>query len=246
LYTPRYVITYFIYNCRLVAAPSVPLIDPPQTAFGYQTPVVAADAYGPWADPEFKTIEEILQGFDGWVTEYYNHPDYKSLSGLLYGKGDMLNPLYARLTVEERERIIGVHYALATDAGFGTDEFQAAKLKQTMLALFDEELAKTLFPEVRISHIACSKSFWPCLASLMDTERLYKEYAAKGKKGRPIRFVVIDGANHVVCPALWTKYWRSDIDPAPLASLGHTPDTNRGYTEGDTILTKGIGRARIC
>jgi hypothetical protein len=168
--------------------------DASQSSFGYQTPV--SSAYSPYADPELKK-EEIFDTFSNWVTQYFNHSDYKSVRGLDYGKGDMINPTYASVTPEERERVMDVT-GVITDGVVLVGPIQVEVRKQTKLALFDEELARTLLPELRISHVACTKGVWQCLFSLIETERLFKEYTAEGKKGRPIRFGYVEKANHVV------------------------------------------------
>jgi hypothetical protein len=110
----------------------------------------------------------------------------------------MINPSYARMKPEEEKRAMDVAAGVATDGAFPQTPYKS-RFSSSKLALFDEDLAKSLFPELRISQIACTKSIWQCLFSVMETKRLYEEYAAEGKKGRPIRLGYIEGANHVVC-----------------------------------------------
>jgi hypothetical protein len=133
--------------------------DAPFFALGYQNP--AETAYNAWTDPDCKTPEELTNNFANWATQYFNHPDYsnyKSLDGLDYTKGGMINPSYGRMTAEEKQRIYDPTAGFSTDVAFPPGPIQAEALKQTMAALFDGELIKTVFPELRVFMIACLTS----------------------------------------------------------------------------------------
>jgi hypothetical protein len=69
---------------------------------------------------------------------------------------------------------------------------------QAQKVLFDEKQVNEVLPKVEVVHIWCTRTQWYCVYGMMETERQHKECLKQGKKVRPIRFVEIEGANHLV------------------------------------------------
>lgn len=65
-------------------------------------------------------------------------------------------------------------------------------------ALFDEKLSSNILPKLEVIHIWCTRTQWYCVYGMIETERQYKEHVEQGHKVRPIRFIELEGANHVV------------------------------------------------
>jgi hypothetical protein len=70
--------------------------------------------------------------------------------------------------------------------------------EQANRALLDENLTKTILPEVKVVFLSCERTHWSCAFGFMENERLYNESVENGKKARPMRFVTVEGANHFV------------------------------------------------
>jgi hypothetical protein len=87
-----------------------------------------------------------------------------------------------------------------------TREFPMLSLMQPTLKgmaqkiLFDEKRASEVLPKLEVIHMWCPRSTWYCVYGMIETERQYKEHIEQGHKVRPIRFIELEGANHLVSP----------------------------------------------
>ncbi|KAK0469656.1 uncharacterized protein EV420DRAFT_55064 [Desarmillaria tabescens] len=176
------------------------IYDSPLMSFGYDFP---PEAYNPFIDQtSFTSPQEWLDHLNTWLSGYYSHPDTSSraLSGLDTTSKRTNQTTMDTLTDGEKQTFIEVT-AAATGADLGATPYpiiHGVVKEQTKRALFDAEIFQDVLPLVTIEYIACLKTNWVCLWAFFETERIYEELVAEGKKIRPAHFIAIKGANHFV------------------------------------------------
>lgn len=69
--------------------------------------------------------------------------------------------------------------------------------RQTYLALFDEDNACRVFPDLTIVHIFCRNTGWNCVWGYWEHDRIYRENIAMGKRFRRMYTLEMEG-NHFV------------------------------------------------
>lgn len=120
------------------------------------------------------TPEELNIGFDGKCTDNF------------YKLGRSSNLVFYKGNAAERADF-PLSFAM-----------QPTLALQTQKVLFDEQVAKEVLPKLEVVYIFCTRSPWTSVWGMIETERLYKNNVAQGRKVRPIRFIQIEGANHFV------------------------------------------------
>jgi len=171
------------------------LYDPPFLVFGYEQ---RPEGYNPFTDPDFHTPQKVFENFGLWVSGYYNHPDFasRSINGLDFSKHGT-NPTIKNMSPEE----MAVNFdGLAGERTEGPMFFpmQPTLKLQLKKVLFDEKAVSEVLPKIEVSHIVCARAIWYCAWGMIETERIYKEHVAQGRKTRPMRFIEIPTANHFV------------------------------------------------
>jgi len=173
------------------------MYDPPLTSLGYPIPT---NGYHPFRDPAFETSEQRVANFGVWLSEYYSHPgfDSRSLADLDFREhGD--NSSLRDLTPDDRAQILEKIPVDRVDLPLVLKSQQELG-NQTKRALFDPDLAKSIFPDIPITYIECKSSNWYCVSSFFETERRVKELQSAGTPARNIKFVELADANHFVGP----------------------------------------------
>ncbi|KZT28994.1 hypothetical protein NEOLEDRAFT_689420 [Neolentinus lepideus HHB14362 ss-1] len=175
---------------------TVVLYDPPYLAFGYEITGVV-NPYNPWTDPSIPTPEERYQKFHHWVSSYYDHPDTSSGSML----GLDYRPRTAQASIDNMPKEeLAVMYeeaaAVRSELHMVIDPMQPTINVQAKAALFDEELAKMVLPNMRVVHVVGVRSHWHCMWGYIEAKKEYDSRVAKGEKVRPINFVEIPEGNH--------------------------------------------------
>lgn len=75
---------------------------------------------------------------------------------------------------------------------------QARLQELTQRALFDRTIAPTAFPNVPVTYLIAPRSPWHCIWGSYMTKKMYENSLREGKAVRPMRFIVMDEANHFV------------------------------------------------
>lgn len=96
-------------------------------------------------------------------------------------------------------------------------QMQPALNVQLKRVLFEEKTVTEVIPQVEVSFIFCSRAIWYCIWGLIETERIYKELVAQGRKVRPIRFIEIPATNHFVS---WSPIYSAYITQLRLPTTG--------------------------
>ncbi|TFK54470.1 hypothetical protein OE88DRAFT_1733125 [Heliocybe sulcata] len=174
------------------------LYDPPYHAFGYEI-TGDVDAYNPWTDPTIPTAEERYKTFQYWVSSYYSHPDIRSgsMRGLDYRhRTDQAS--IDNTAKEDMAMMYEESAAVRTDLHMVIEPMQPTIREQAKMALFNEELARTVLPDLRVVHVVCLQTHWHCIWGYIEAKKEYESCVAKGQKPRPFDFVEIPKANHFV------------------------------------------------
>lgn len=75
---------------------------------------------------------------------------------------------------------------------------QARLQELAQRALFDETIGPTAFPNVPVTHLIAGRSVWQCMWGSYMTKKMYENSQREGKAVRPMKFIVMDEANHFV------------------------------------------------
>ncbi|KAF8645718.1 hypothetical protein AX16_007587 [Volvariella volvacea WC 439] len=170
----------------------------PLVGFGFDR---LAEGYHARQDPALKTPEEIGRHTLLWLTTYYKHaPDFYA-SAKLDGRFDIRrngdDSSLNRMTPEDKAEIIQWGAAMRSDIAFAPyDKTQKILSEQANRALWDERLAKTVLPSVKVITIVCTSSTWYCAWGNAAAREKYAELEKEGKKVRPVSFVEFPGMNH--------------------------------------------------
>jgi hypothetical protein len=116
------------------------------------------------------------------------------------------------MTEEELVTILDMPACLRLDIPmlFGLPMRPAIR-EQTMKALFDEAFAQIILPELNVVFIMAELTALACVWSRLVFEKLYMDAAEQGRRARPIRFITIRGANHMVSLMHITRETYSDF-----------------------------------
>ncbi|KAJ3491937.1 hypothetical protein NLI96_g353 [Meripilus lineatus] len=167
---------------------SVVLYDPPCFVFG-SAPFPIEHA--PLADPALSDSQKI-ELFPAWVTAYYTH----GVSSMLLSQ----NPY----EVSDRAAFLQE----VASAGDKEPEptilvFPAKFLKHVLYTqafekgLFDEDIAKTTFPKVKVTVVTCTRSTGMCVCTPWEVKTRMSTYEKKGiSPTRNLSLRIWDGMNH--------------------------------------------------
>jgi hypothetical protein len=108
-------------------------------------------------------------------------------------------PSVDNMTEEELISILEWPAAFRTDllALYGLPMRPVIK-EQTIKALFDEALARTILPELKVVFIGSELTAFACVWGKLVYETMYLDSVKRGRRARPIRFITIQGVNHFV------------------------------------------------
>lgn len=136
-----------------------------------------------------------------WASNYYINKDLTSRAG-------------ARFTVVDSNRRPSVDSMTPDDLAVNVDLAAAAKCDfmvlqlflaiaetQAEAALFNEQLARTILPELQIIWLACKNTPWALAWCKTLMQKKHQELIQQGCQVRPIKFIEIEGANHFVSAA---------------------------------------------
>jgi hypothetical protein len=84
--------------------------------------------------------------------------------------------------------------------------------KQTQAAFFDETLTREFLPGMQVVWIGCTQSQWALEWGKVLMERKFEQHFRQKNHARPIRFMEIEGANHVVHWDEPKKFWNTTVD----------------------------------
>ncbi|KAG6878224.1 hypothetical protein C0992_008439 [Termitomyces sp. T32_za158] len=174
------------------------LDDPPHLSFGIDLPR-DAKVYNPWADPDYKTPEELYQNFTFWVSSYYDHPDFHaaSLPDLDFHKRTDHTTI-ASWTPAQFQRFYTQSAATRSELPMYAQSMQPTLNDLAQRVLYDGRLTETFFPKVPVTYISATRTNWQCAWGYLKTKGRYEEEVAKGHKVRNMRFFVVEGGNHFV------------------------------------------------
>ncbi|KAL0563546.1 hypothetical protein V5O48_018520 [Marasmius crinis-equi] len=178
------------------------LYDPPFIVLGLPIPtsINPEKLHFPHAPPNVKHREpqEIFENFVRFVGSRYQYeirdgvatPASIEESGSLPRTEQCVMDLWSR---DEFERLTDVAASMGADMLLLG--WQGLLNETTQKVLFDEKVAKTFFPELKITHFSAPHSFWMTGVACMEIRRMYRE---KEAVVRPIEFVELEGADHFV------------------------------------------------
>ncbi|KAF8642045.1 hypothetical protein AX16_009716 [Volvariella volvacea WC 439] len=177
------------------------IYDSPGVAFGFDIP---PGRYLPFHDPTLKTPSEMLQHFTLWVSGHYYHniDDFESFNStknldLLNFSRQGVNNSVLTMTEEMRSACIQLDVAVKSDIGATPYPVVQNILREhTDKALYNEQLAKGIFPKAEVIHILCDETIWLPVYAYMAAYEKYQKLIGEGKKIRPTSFVVFPGMNH--------------------------------------------------
>ncbi|KAG6917598.1 hypothetical protein DXG01_001827 [Tephrocybe rancida] len=172
------------------------LSDAPHLSFGIDLPT-GAKVYNPWADPDFKTPEELYQNFTFWVSSYYDHPDFHATSLLtLDFRKRTDHATINSWTKEQFRKFYSEAAATRSELRMYVPPMQSTLKDMTHRVLYDKNITQTLFPKVPVTYVGATRTNWECAWGYLETKRRYEEELAKGNKVRNTRFFLIEGGNH--------------------------------------------------
>ncbi|KAJ8092410.1 hypothetical protein PM082_023865 [Marasmius tenuissimus] len=174
---------------------------------GYSIPsnIDADKLYVPWTDPSTKNPQELFDKFVTWVYSRYRYeyadgnaaPTVDSLqsTGILECTEDCFVDSFPK---SELSRLA---YPQVLFPGRGDipllTQGQTVLENATQNVLFNEHIAKTFFPNLRIMYLYPPHSVWMCVLAYMETRRIYEELSTV-RAIRPVKFVELKGADHFV------------------------------------------------
>lgn len=79
---------------------------------------------------------------------------------------------------------------------------QATLKTQSDQAMFNEDLASSYFPNVKVLYISGTQTCSFCMWAHMECQRLHMEALERGKSVRSTMFKLIEGGNHFVSDLL--------------------------------------------
>ncbi|KAL0566317.1 hypothetical protein V5O48_015701 [Marasmius crinis-equi] len=182
------------------------LYDPPEIAFGYDIPTKVSDEtslYHPWSEPVSNATpaEEYRTKFLFWIASFYDHDlstvssEWQNLSGF-DGRKRSERCLADPWSDEYLHKYADYGAAGRSEPPMYSTSMKSAVRDMVNKALFDETLARSFFPQLRVAYMWASCSTWTCLWTWKEIERLNKECTDKGMAVRPIKFLKIENANH--------------------------------------------------
>ncbi|KAJ7612579.1 hypothetical protein FB45DRAFT_301796 [Roridomyces roridus] len=181
------------------------MYDPPTVALGYPMPpdtqVYYPLAVDPTVDPE-----ERHSAIAVWVSAFYDHSDLGSgePTGVHWAKpSEVVDPADTATidcySAEERAKFsTPFPVVLATDFPLFQPKMQALLQTQTHAALFEENTVSSYFPRLNVVHISGTRTIAVCIWAYTKTLRMYTDARASGKAIRPVKFVLVPGANHLI------------------------------------------------
>lgn len=180
-----------LYNVIEPEVTDLILYDPPHVSLGY--PASAEfDKFTIWNQPG-KSEAMIYDEFITWVSSYYDHKDTNSVDIEkldMRSRGDMCT--LDHMSQEEIDLAFDGVAAGRADLPMFAPPMQRTLAKLRIAALLDENLARTFFPNVKISLIQGLRTQW---CSIIGRNFLRKDYEG-ATSVRPIRFVEIPSGNH--------------------------------------------------
>jgi hypothetical protein len=170
------------------------LLDPAEAAFGY------------YFGHEDGIYPAALADFPVFSSNYYNHPDITSRSGARATTVDSSKrPSFKNMTDEDLAVNFDIIAALKSDIPIVLSMLPALE-KQTQAVFFDEKLAKEFLPALQVVWIGCPKSQWALEWCKVLMEREFEEHAKQKHQVRSVRFMEIEGANHLVSASMFRFY----------------------------------------
>ncbi|KAJ7635145.1 Alpha/Beta hydrolase protein [Roridomyces roridus] len=169
------------------------LYDPPYTALGY-TAEWQPEVYDPWTDPDYPTPAGLYDNFQHWVSSYYKHPDVASgkPSGMSFEKRTERRT-YTSWSNEQKASYFDTTAAVRCELPAYAPPMQATLKEQTYYALLDPNIASAYFPDVNVLQIYGAASPSYCIWAYLESLRMYRD---AGEKVRPVKFKLVEDANH--------------------------------------------------
>ncbi|KAJ8092416.1 hypothetical protein PM082_023871 [Marasmius tenuissimus] len=189
------------------------LYDPAHSALGFPIPsnVDAKKLYTPWTDPAPKNPRQVFDKFVPFVCSRYQYeyaargvdgdgfipiPTVESLekTGSLERTDDCIADSWSK---EELGRLTDKEATFPERDDMSLLAHQTVLENATQKVLFDEQVAKILFPNLSITYLYAPHSLWMCVLAYMETRRRYDELATV-LAIRPVKFIELKGADHFV------------------------------------------------
>ncbi|KAK1235459.1 hypothetical protein PQX77_001311 [Marasmius sp. AFHP31] len=181
------------------------IYDPSCGILGYSIPsnIDADKLYVPWTDSSAKNPQERFDKFVSWVCsryryEYADGNDAPTIDSLeRTGVLERTEDCFAKsLPKDELEKLTYPPMFLPTRGDMTLlAKHQSVLENATRKVLFDEDIAKTFFPNLSITYLYPPHTVWMCVLAYMETKRIYEELSAV-RAIRPVKFVELKGADH--------------------------------------------------
>ncbi|KAJ7630175.1 hypothetical protein FB45DRAFT_530846 [Roridomyces roridus] len=187
------------------------MYDPPTVALGYPMPP-DTQVYNPLLDPKIDP-EERQSAIAVWVSAFYDHPDFGSgeASGVHWGKPSEVvepadTPTIDCYSAEESAKFCTPFPVVrAADIPLLQPNMQALLETQAHAALFDENRVSSYFPRLKVVYMSGTQTMAVCIWAYTKTLQIHMAARASGKAVRPVKFVLVPGANHLI------HYHRSEL-----------------------------------
>ncbi|KAF9025809.1 hypothetical protein BDZ89DRAFT_1068057 [Hymenopellis radicata] len=173
-------------------------------------PDAISDVYFKTLKPYFRTMifhdspnlafgpptHDFFQGFAAYVSSYYLHPDLNSRKpeGINFAPYTEHQSMKA-WNVQEVAANFAPEEGVRVEWPAALPPMQETIRRQTHLALFDEDNACRVFPDLTIVHIFCRNTGWNCVWGYWEHDRIYRENVAMGKRFRRMYTLEMEG-NH--------------------------------------------------
>lgn len=146
--------------------------------------------------------EERLRIFNEWVSGYYTHKSVTSrnLEDLqrvrLDGDSPTRTGTIASMTPQEIQETTYAAAVLNSEVA-GRAAHPTIHAERIRRALFDDDLAK-LWPRAGVDVVWCENSTWVVVDAMWEFQKAREKADEQGVKGRPLRIIMMPGANHFV------------------------------------------------
>ncbi|KAL4258271.1 AB hydrolase superfamily protein [Pleurotus pulmonarius] len=170
----------------------------PSRIYGFTPLDRPPTAYTPWLDRDLTTTMEMGLAFKDWVSSYYDPPPPNwdgLIANLDHERKRTPKSSTDSWTQADVHRFCNFEAVARTDTPLNA-AIMSAMAGETHRALFDEKLAQTYFPRVKVTVISCRQSVWLCLWVTNRTQTVHDEFVKRGTKVRQTQFIDVEGANH--------------------------------------------------
>ncbi|SJK98491.1 uncharacterized protein ARMOST_01759 [Armillaria ostoyae] len=170
------------------------IYDSPMMAYGYSSDPPPGVSVQKLAEA-LRTPEHFMKYVTGWFDHDLSSRSYAGLDYSWIGKDASID----HITPEELQKIVDPAAAFTADLGPASLPVVEPMLhRQADRALYDEELARSVLPDVRFTTLVCTRSGWHMVLGALENEKRYTAAVASGKIVRPNRFIDVKNANHLL------------------------------------------------